>query len=269
MIEALKPIIQKVSEFQLEQYRTEGLTFDTKSGPCDFVSEVDIKSQEFIVEEIEKEFPGAGIIGEEGVQERVLDSEFVFVIDPLDGTSNYRSKLDNWAVSVGLLQNGRIFEGILAFPLHNSIVCSPEMKPDHEVAFSSAEDLFLFGTDRVFEQQTLPFKNVKKRLFGATVPTVYYCFKKAFQGRPGLDFALLGTPKLWDIAGAAACLKQLGGSLLDLEGTDLLRANLIAKYSKKDLSISKSFPVIASLCPAIADLVLEAMQAQQKKAVNF
>ncbi len=269
MIERLKPIIQKVSELQLGRYHTAGLTFDTKASPCDFVSEVDIKSQEMIVGAIEKEFPEAGVVGEEGVQTRVEDSGYLFVIDPLDGTSNYRSKLDCWAVSVGLLKNGYVYEGIISIPSTGTIICSPELQPNRKFTFTSNEELFLFGTDRVFEQQTFPFKYLKKRIFGATVPTIYYCFKEAFQGRPGFDFALLGTPKLWDIAGAAACLKQLGGSLLDLEGTDLLETNLISKYCNHDETITKSFPVIASLSPEIAKLILETIQIQQKQAASF
>lgn len=268
MIELLKPIIQKVSDFQLKHYENSDIQFCTKAGPTDFVSEVDIQSQEMIVSEIEDLFPKAGILGEENCQKNVTDSEYLFVIDPLDGTSNYRSKLDNWAISVGLLKNGSVFEGIVAFPKQGVIKASNECLSFTDKKAIPSEQLYLFGTDRIFELQTFTFKNLKKRVLGATVPTIYYCLKEAFQNRPGLDFALLGTSKLWDIAGIAACLKNAGGSLITLDGQELLTSEILSLYTNSDGTFTKANPVIASVYPEVATLIQEFLNSKQKTATR-
>lgn len=265
MIEKLIPTIQRVCDYQLKSYREGRVEFTTKAGPTDFVSEVDIQSQQMIVEQIETLFPDAGILGEEGCAKRVFEAELLFVIDPLDGTSNYRSKLDNWAISVGLLKNGCVHEGLIAFPLLNHIICHSDLSPYTALHFHSPDDLFLFGTDRLFDHQQFHFKNLKKRLLGATVPTIYFCLREAFQNRPGFDFALLGTSKLWDVAGVAACLKQVGGSLLNLDGEELLERDLLRLYTAPDRSITRFFPIIASANPSIARLICQTLKDEKEQ----
>ena len=265
MIEKLSPVLQQVSDFQITAYESKRIIFDTKAGPTDFVSEIDLRSQEMIVKRIKKEFPGAGILGEEGIQENVFESEYLFIIDPLDGTSNFRSKLDSWAISVGLLKGGKVFEGVIAIPKLGKLFCSSELDEFAAFQYTSADHLYLVGTDRLFEHHIFPFKNLKRRILGATVPTIYYSFQEAFQNRPGFDFALLGTSKLWDIAGIAACLKQRGGSLLSFEGTELLEVDILAEYTRFDKTFSTTMPIIASVNPTIARRVLETIPKYQRQ----
>ena len=72
----------------------------------DLVSAADKESEAYLKAEIGRRFPGHGILGEEGTDEQTEESEFIWVLDPLDGTLNYINGLPIYAVSIGVLHNG-------------------------------------------------------------------------------------------------------------------------------------------------------------------
>lgn len=84
------------------QLRLSGLKIDSKSSSVDLVSEADVEAEKQIVEALRTAVPGAGFIGEESTEAPVDSADYFWVIDPLDGTSNYLAGLPIWAVSIGL-----------------------------------------------------------------------------------------------------------------------------------------------------------------------
>ena len=94
----------------------------TEKGPGDFVTQADIASQETIESMIRTSFPTHGFLGEENQSAEdktnpLVDSEFCWVVDPLDGTTNYIHQLRSFSVSIALLQRGKIVVGIVYDPL--------------------------------------------------------------------------------------------------------------------------------------------------------
>jgi myo-inositol-1(or 4)-monophosphatase len=88
----------------LEDYqnRLSGLTIDAKSSSVDLVSEADVEAEKLIAASLRDAVPGAGFIGEESTEQHTESAEYYWVVDPLDGTSNYLAGLPIWCVSIGL-----------------------------------------------------------------------------------------------------------------------------------------------------------------------
>ena len=83
----------------------------------DPVTEVDKKAQEYLVKEITERFPDHGILGEEDADDSESPApDFLWVLDPLDGTTNFLNGLPVYACSVGLLYRGRPLVGALYLP---------------------------------------------------------------------------------------------------------------------------------------------------------
>ena len=99
-----KIIIRDVGEIEKLQV--------SKKGPGDFVTKTDKKVESIIIEELEKARPNYGFIAEESGQ-NINESEFNWVIDPIDGTSNFMHGIPHFAVSIALEKNGEVISGIV------------------------------------------------------------------------------------------------------------------------------------------------------------
>lgn len=102
--------------------KQEAVTFDRskieKKGFNDLVSYVDKQAEEQLVEGLKKILPEAGFITEEGT-ETIRQERYNWIIDPLDGTTNFTHGLHHYAVSVGLMENEEIVLGVIYNPEHD------------------------------------------------------------------------------------------------------------------------------------------------------
>jgi len=97
------------------------LKVNTKS-PNDFVTEVDHKAEEVIIETLLGAYPGHGILAEEsGRAHGTKDSEFVWIIDPLDGTTNFIHGFPFYAVSIALAFRGQVQQAVVYDPTRNDL----------------------------------------------------------------------------------------------------------------------------------------------------
>lgn len=85
-------------------------------GKGDFALNADIASENHIIHSIKKKFPTHAILTEETGDMRG-DSEYLWIIDPLEGTLNYANKLPTWAVNIGLFKNGKPYLGVVYAPI--------------------------------------------------------------------------------------------------------------------------------------------------------
>jgi myo-inositol-1(or 4)-monophosphatase len=91
-------------------------------GPNDFVSEVDRAAEMAIIETLLAAYPGHGILAEEsGRAHGAKNSEYVWIIDPLDGTTNFLHGLPIYAVSIGLVYRGVMQQGVVFDPARNDM----------------------------------------------------------------------------------------------------------------------------------------------------
>ena len=88
-----------------------------KKGPSDLVTEADLASQEAVRTVLLAACPGHHFVGEESDAEPRFDAEYCWVVDPLDGTTNYVHQVPHYAVSVALAHRGQVIVGVVFDPL--------------------------------------------------------------------------------------------------------------------------------------------------------
>jgi myo-inositol-1(or 4)-monophosphatase len=93
---------------------------ETKSSPTDMVSEVDLESEALIVRRILEARPGDAIVGEEGAA-RAGESGVTWVVDPLDGTTNYLYRRGDFCVSIGVERGGEALAGAVFDPVRDEL----------------------------------------------------------------------------------------------------------------------------------------------------
>ncbi|MEM9219340.1 MAG: inositol monophosphatase family protein [Cyanobacteria bacterium P01_F01_bin.150] len=219
MIEILINVVSEVAQYQKVAFADAAIVFETKTNRFDLVSEVDRRSQRMILAAIERYFPASGIVAEEQGQDKPSQDGTWFLIDPLDGTANFKAGIPLWAISIGFVRNGIVDSGIISLPFTGELFYSHNSLPIIHTLEKLADTQF-YGIDSTFENQPLEGLMLKRRQLGAAVPTLLWCCDSRNRLRPRLDFALMGKGLFWDVCGAIAFLKQKGGALIDSTGQD-------------------------------------------------
>ncbi len=251
MIEKLLPDIENVVAYQRTLSNAD-LATKSKAYAQDYVTEVDMVSQKMIVEGIDRCFPGSGILSEEEGDDRLpVNGTPLFIIDPLDGTANYVNRMGYWGLSVALVKDGQITEGIIANGYDNNIICSLSAKP-MQTAGGGMESMQFYAIDSGFESSRFLWTNAKRRQFGATVPACLFCCTPGANNAPSLDAVLIGSSSIWDIAGAVAVLNAIGGVALDSEGRDMAVVDIFDTYGDIWSLKQKRFQAILSASPSLA-----------------
>ena len=100
MIEAMEKAARAAAAFQLSEFRSRGPGWGDAKAAKDFVSFVDVESERIIRGHLDKALPCAAFYGEE--TERTVGPGATWIVDPLDGTTNYLSGFEHWSVSIAL-----------------------------------------------------------------------------------------------------------------------------------------------------------------------
>ncbi|MBI9011000.1 MAG: inositol monophosphatase [Clostridiales bacterium] len=116
-------LVQEVGAFQIEKFKSRAFTYETKSSEIDIVTEVDKTSELMLMDKLAKEFPSFGFLAEES-GEKDIDLEYIWVIDPLDGTTNFSVGVPIFAISVGLQKNGDSVLGVVYMPVTGDMYTS-------------------------------------------------------------------------------------------------------------------------------------------------
>lgn len=198
-------------------------------GPVDLVTEADLKAEEQIVKELKKRFPRDEILTEEAGGK--TQAERLWVIDPLDGTTNYAHKFPIYAVSIGLMVKGEVKVGVVYEPNLNEMYWSKlgdgAFLNKQKIKVSQVSELnkALLATGFPYFLRERPdevlgyFKAFSLKCQGvrrAGAATIDLCFLAC--GRCD-GFWELGL-KPWDTAAASLILQEAGGKLTKLDGTD-------------------------------------------------
>ncbi len=209
----------------------EKMAIDTKSGVADLVTEYDKKVQEQLAVGLKKLLPEAKFIGEEGSNDELTENGYAFVVDPIDGTTNFIKDYHMSAISVALLKGKEVVAGVVYNPYLDEIFytikgqgafCNGKRISVSSQPLSNA--LILFGSS--------PYD---KNLFKKTLETLSEYFYKALDirrcgsaaldlcsvacGRAELYFELQVSP--WDFAAGKLLVEEAGGVVTALDGAPL------------------------------------------------
>ena len=111
---------REVGGMQVRCFRGNDLGIETKSNAYDVVTRVDRQSESMLLERIAAAYPGHAVLGEESGEHR-SDSDYLWVVDPLDGTNNYSQGLPVFTVSIGLRYRGETVMGVVYAPYFNEM----------------------------------------------------------------------------------------------------------------------------------------------------
>ena len=89
----------------------------SKKGPADFVTTADTRTERILVEELTKARPGYGFLVEEGGAIEGRDKSHRFIIDPIDGTTNFMHGIPQFAISIGLEREGQLVSALIFNPV--------------------------------------------------------------------------------------------------------------------------------------------------------
>ena len=109
---AIQSVVRKAGKMILEAH-VEKDEIHSKTGPANFVTDYDVKIQQFLIEKLSLLLPGVSFFGEEDTEEnqRKVGKGYTFFIDPIDGTTNFMFDYKNSCVSVGLSEPGKMVAG--------------------------------------------------------------------------------------------------------------------------------------------------------------
>jgi len=222
--------------------RLDQLTVTVKA-ENDFVSEIDRQAEQEIIYTIRKAYPNHSILAEESGSDG--DNDFVWIIDPLDGTTNFLHGFPQFAVSIGLKHKGRLEQAVVYDPLRQELFtasrgCGAHLN-DRRIRVSKHKELegALLGTGFPFKQQQHldAYLNTFKALFPMTAG-----IRRA--GSAALDLAYVAAGRLdgfweiglnpWDMAAGVLLIQEAGGLVSDFSGgNDFLTTGNIVTANPK------------------------------------
>ena len=199
-------------------------------GPKDFVSEVDREAERAIVETIHAAYPDHAILAEEGTsRDKNLDAEHVWIIDPLDGTTNFLHGFPQYCVSIAMAHRGVVTQGAIYDPVRNDLFTATRGRGaflnDRRIRVSRRQHLrdCLIGTGFPFRDgsfldtylqmmRTMITHTAGLRRPGAAALDLAYVAAGSYDG-----FFEVGLNP-WDVAAGSLLVLEAGGLIGDLAG---------------------------------------------------
>ena len=207
-------------------------------GPADFVSNADLKAEKIIIEELKKARPYYSIISEEEGSESNKDKSNTWVIDPIDGTTNFLHGVPHFAISIALKSGDEIVSGLIYDPIKD------------EMFYAEKDNGAFFNNQRIRVSNKRELSGCLFATGGTSKTDIDLTIRKT--GSAALDMAYVAAGRydgyfqnnlsLWDIAAGIIILKEAGGTINDI-----------------DLSQNKNIQIIASSI-VIKDKMLEKLK---------
>lgn len=230
MRQEIAEIVRQAGQIVREAGRDKGVT--EKSGHQDLVTRYDSQVQRFLEDRLLALLPQAGFLGEEDLGEDVhADREWLFVVDPIDGTTNFVKEYPHCGISVGLYRNGQPEIGVIYDPYLDELFEAERGqgaflngKPIHVSDAPLQDAVTVMGTSPYYRQFTDVTFAMGKQLFAGSLDirraasaALDLCYIAA--GRVDAYFECLLSP--WDYAAGALIVAEAGGVATDLTGQPL------------------------------------------------
>ncbi len=210
----------------------------SRKGPSDFVSSADVKAEKTLFEELSKARPGYGFLMEERGGVEGSDKTHRWIVDPLDGTTNFLHAIPHFAISVGLEREGVLVAGVIYNVVRDELFWAEKgmgaYLNDRRLRVAGRADMrdALFATGTPFngkpgharalqEIERVIAKSAGIRRFGAASLDLAYVAAGRFDGfwERGLS--------AWDIAAGVVLVREAGGVCTEIDGDDFMKTGAI------------------------------------------
>jgi myo-inositol-1(or 4)-monophosphatase len=249
--------ILKVSGDALLNYFGQPVSFKTKESQSSIVTTADLKSDSLIIKLISQRFPSHNILSEESGF-RNKSSKFTWVIDPLDGTSNFASAIPWFGILITLFENNTPLMAGAYLPVQDIIYFAEKgkgaFKNDKLFTMDKQEklrnSLVSFSVDYtddefLFNRSISIYANVVKASRNIRSTNSLVDFIYVAEGKFGGCINLF--TRIWDISGLGLLITEAGGIMKDINGEDL-------QFSFNENMNEKNFAVMAGSTEIIREL---------------
>jgi len=197
-------------------------------GPSDFVTNADTKAEKIIIEELSKAKKNYSIISEENGSKINEDKNNIWIIDPIDGTTNFLHGLPHFAISIALKSNDEIVSGLIYDPIKD------------EMFYAEKNNGAFFNNKRIRVSKK---KELKNCLFatGGKNDTEQTDLTTRRSGSAALDMAYVAAGRydgyfqknlsIWDIAAGIIIVKEAGGIVNEINLSQKEKINVTASSS--------------------------------------
>ena len=201
----------------------------SKKSQRDFVTNADLKIEKIIIEELEKARPNFSFISEERGQKKNKDIENIWIIDPIDGTTNFLHGIPHFAISIALQVEGEIKVGLIFDPIKNEIFyaekdCGAFLNNNRmRVSKKSVLDECLFASNTEGLKSIYPKLNLRN--------TGCAALDLAYVGCGRLDGYFHNKINIWDIAAGKIIIEEAGGKVSDINQFNINEIDIRAANS--------------------------------------
>ncbi|MDP2922639.1 MAG: inositol monophosphatase [Candidatus Omnitrophota bacterium] len=222
-----KQMAQEAGDFLLENFGN--IAKIESKGDRNLATNLDKEAEKMIVDKVKAKFPSHGILAEEGGGTG-LDRDYIWIIDPLDGTHNFIRGIDIFGVSIGVMHKGIFVAGVIYMPVEKELYVGEKgngaYKNDKKISVSTTNNLkdcsISFDSSIRYSSEVMlkTLGDLAKEVFnirmlGSSVRVLSY----VAEGK--LDFAVEFYDRPWDFAGGVCIIEEAGGKLTDLRGNPL------------------------------------------------
>lgn len=230
LLEQIMECVRECGEIILTADRTACMV-DAKAGEANFVTTYDKKVQEVLQEELLKILPEATFVGEEEDIHASIENGYAFIVDPIDGTTNFIKDYHTSAISVGLTKDGEQYMGVVYQPYLDEMFTAIKGqgaylngKPIQVSKEPMSNSVILFGTAPYYQELNRPSFELAYDYFQKALDVrrsgsaaIDLCTIAA--GRAELFFELRLSP--WDYAAGALIVREAGGRVTTVEGGEI------------------------------------------------
>jgi myo-inositol-1(or 4)-monophosphatase len=198
-------------------------------GPANFVTAADRRAEDILREELAKARPDYGFLGEEGGRRDGTDKTHCWIVDPLDGTSNFLHGIPHFAISIALERDGDLYAGVIHSPVADEMYVAEKGRG----AYLNGRRLRVSARKRLDEAvfaTGIPFKGLPNHeLFLRQLRSVMAISAGVRRlGSAALDLAYVAAGRYegfwenglmsWDVAAGIVLVREAGGFVSDLAG---------------------------------------------------
>lgn len=211
----------------------------SRKGPGDFVTKADIRAEDVLFAELTKARPGYGFLGEERGFIEGTDRTHRWIVDPIDGTTNFMHAIAHFAISIALEREGQLIAGVIYNPITNDLYLAEKGRGAFQndrrlrVAARTSMEEAIFATGIPFMNRPDTAQSLKDiaqvttrsagiRRFGAASLDLAFVAAGRFDGFWERNL------KPWDIAAGALLVREAGGFCTEIDGADFMQTGSIA-----------------------------------------